>query len=475
MAEEHIDFAARDAVIYIPGLAVNTLSQDIETIGNKIAGSLERNSEEIGDAFVLKDGVEEAYADGNRTRMRQVQVTTGEEVRTVADLYELDYRSCIRQSFEERSLLGKCLVVLVMLFGSTPAFLRAAVQPGKTVAEKAQLFFAGTILGLMALYFFVLLITALGTLTLGVGESRMSHGMPGVDRVEQGQLLRPAPQTLDTSTNEPPSAGESANAQPVVDVWDRGWHALVAVFPLLQGLIVIIAALGAFRKESLKAVISEAATEFVTAVGYIQAAERKQSVNGQLNALLEYVLEKQPAYRKVHVLGYSFGSLIALDSLFPRYRPALHLNRVDSLVTIGCPFDMVRIFWPDYFTRRQAPSQGGLEWMNIYSRYDVLGSNFRDDDQEQDAESLFEVVVEDRATEAPVSARIKLSPRNFAYDLGMQMGKYPLATVLTFKGFRAHQLYWEGGGVSELSCFDLVMPRLLLHYTAGHPHGDSRP
>ena len=169
MTDEQSTPQSRDAVIFIPGLGDGLLYQDIETIGNKIAGALERNSEEVRDAFVLKDGVEEDYADDHRTRIRQIQVTSGDEVRTVADLYELNYRGCIRKSFDERTLLGKCLTVLLMLFGTTPAFVRAAVQPGKTAAEKIQLFFAGLILGLVALYFFLLLATAAGTIAVSLG------------------------------------------------------------------------------------------------------------------------------------------------------------------------------------------------------------------------------------------------------------------------------------------------------------------
>ncbi len=455
MSDAQNNSESRDAIIYIPGLGANRLAQDIETIGNKIAGSLERNSEAIKDAFILKDGVEEDYADEHRTRIRQVQVTAGDEVRTVADLYELDYRGCIRKSFEERSLLGKCLTVLLMLFGSTPAFFRAVIQPGKTVAEKAQLFFAGAILGLMACYFFLLLVTAIGTVTLGVGATESQT------RQLNTVVINPEPASA-ANQQEAENADEPSSTADA-DFLNAGWAVLASWFPYLQGLIVIVAALGALSKQSLKQLVSEAATEFVTAVGYIQAAERKQSVNGQLNALLEYILEKEPGYRKVHILGYSFGSLVALDSLFPRYKPALHLSRVDSLVTIGCPFDMVRIFWPAYFTRRQAPEQSAMQWFNIYSRNDVLGSNFRNDNQQQPAESLFEVVAGDRQSPASGAAPVSFSPQNFVYDLGMEMGKYPLATVLTFKGFRAHQLYWEGRGVSELSCFDLVMPDLLLH------------
>ncbi len=468
MTNEQNHSETRDAVIFIPGLGNSRMYQDIETIGNKIAGSLERNSEEIGDAYVLKDGVEEDYSDGHRTRIRQIQVTTGEEVRTVADLYELDYRSCIRKSFDERTLLGKCLTVLLMLFGSTPAFIRAAMQPGKTAAEKAQLFFAGAILGLVALYFFLLLATAAGTIALGVDGSSLQTNLPRAALADpRVALTAPGGDAAGTSAGSQAAAETNRTGpNPAMDQLEVGWKMYESWFPYLQSLVVIVTAFGAFRKESLKDVVSEAATEFVTAVGYIQAAERKQSVNGQLNALLEYILEKAPGYRKVHIVGYSFGSLVALDSLFPRHKPALHLNRVDSLVTIGCPFDMVRIYWPEYFSRRQAPGQSQLSWFNIYSRYDVLGSNFRDDDHEEDAESLFEVVVRDERSEKSQEGQVKLSPQNFIYDLGLEMGKYPLATVLTFKGFRAHQLYWEGRGVSELSCFDLVMPDLLLKNTS---------
>ena len=62
------------------------------------------------------------------------------------------------------------------------------------------------------------------------------------------------------------------------------------------------------------------------------------------------------------------------------------LSTVKNLVTIGCPFDMVRTYWPNYFINRQRQSNAPVQWINIYAPLDVFGSNFRDDDKTDDAE-----------------------------------------------------------------------------------------
>lgn len=447
-----------DAVIFVPGLGGRYLPQDIDTIGAKIAGALERNSEDVDRRYRVKEGIARKYADGHLASSRQIVASSTDDEQVVADLFEFDYHDSLRKAFDERSLPGKIVGVLATLLGSTPAYLRAIREPGKTRSEKAQLFLAGGMLGVIALYFLLLLAAAGGTVYQLASQGTENNASASAE------LARPAGASVTSPGDNNPAATppqaearntgfQASNADPAGSAFDD-W------IKRLQAFIVIVTGLGALKKDSIKDAVSEAATTYVTAIAYIQAAARKQSVTGQLTALVEDILESQPKYRRVHLVSYSFGSLIALDTLFSRNQPAAHLGRIDSLVTIGCPFDMVRTFWPEYFQRRLMPVGGGLRWCNVYSSHDVLGSNFRNDSAEAQADQLFRV-------EAG-----SLVPDNLPYDLGIGVGKFSLLAVLTLRGLAAHQLYWEGRGTSELSCFDLVMPGLLL--AGGATPQDSR-
>ncbi|MGD9368752.1 MAG: hypothetical protein PVH87_23825 [Desulfobacteraceae bacterium] len=57
---------------------------------------------------------------------------------------------------------------------------------------------------------------------------------------------------------------------------------------LFQGLIVIITALGLFKKKSFKDSVSTFATEFVCAGNYLRLADQKQIILGQAEDLLRY-------------------------------------------------------------------------------------------------------------------------------------------------------------------------------------------
>ena len=81
---------------------------------------------------------------------------------------------------------------------------------------------------------------------------------------------------------------------------------------------------------------------------------------------------------EVHLFAFSFGSIVALDALFP-HDPAVERRttaNIRSLVTMGCPADFVRLIYPDHFDpcRARTPIP---PWTNVYIPADVLASNFR--------------------------------------------------------------------------------------------------
>lgn len=146
----------------------------------------------------------------------------------------------------------------------------------------------------------------------------------------------------------------------------------------------------------------------------------------------------------IHLVGFSFGSLVLLDALFPqRSRDGETLvdpnlrdlaSMVTSLTTIGCPADFARLYWPRWFEDRW-PYPSNLEWINVLNASDVFGSNFRDDD--------------DTTTQTtPATPGAALQPTRQVTYLPAQ----PWWQIFLMGDFSIHGAYW--GGPKADSCFE---------------------
>src|SRR5690606_20778679 len=62
--------------------------------------------------------------------------------------------------------------------------------------------------------------------------------------------------------------------------------------------------------------ITNLATEFVCANDYIEHGARKQVLQGNLELLVNYITENEENC-KIHFHSYSFGSLLAIDYIYP--------------------------------------------------------------------------------------------------------------------------------------------------------------
>jgi len=120
---------------------------------------------------------------------------------------------------------------------------------------------------------------------------------------------------------------------------------------------------------------------------YSQDERHAASVYGGLATAIDSLLEKDPD-REVHIFGYSFGAVVAVDFLYPR--ASLHdtadrriARAVRTLSTVGCPLDLVRLYMPDYLNGRQnlLPE---LVWRNVFIAADVMSSNFHDSDDSEE-------------------------------------------------------------------------------------------
>jgi hypothetical protein len=142
----------------------------------------------------------------------------------------------------------------------------------------------------------------------------------------------------------------------------------------------------------------------------------------------------------IHLLGYSFGSLVVFDAMFPpshSRRTADAVTAVRSITTIGCPLDAVRLFRPSYAADRDVRVPAA-PWCNVFIATDVFGSNLQNgDDSSADGSSVVGI------------AGVETTSIRYLDD------ELTWGAVLKMKGFRSHAGYW--GGPDEGSCFDILV------------------
>jgi hypothetical protein len=217
--------------------------------------------------------------------------------------------------------------------------------------------------------------------------------------------------------------------------------------------IVIFIAIVELFQPNIKEIWKQSAITYTSVVDYLSLGRHRNTIKGQLTNLIEYIAEKQE-YDNIHLIAYSFGSIVAIDTIFPiNNMPTQRVNLLKTFVTIGCPFDMIRLLWQDYFTNRQGITNIPQRWLNIYSPIDILGSNFRNDNQDGEAQKTIDLTNLNQPEQ-------KTKPENIIYSEGFNSQNLSLIKWLTLMGIRSHLMYWEKTFELELSCFDVLIAKM---------------
>jgi hypothetical protein len=146
----------------------------------------------------------------------------------------------------------------------------------------------------------------------------------------------------------------------------------------LQSVVLTFTVLGLTVRVSLKEVLSRMSTTTTCASSYLAYGIGRNELVGHLARLLDHVGSREVKYRNVHLVGYSFGSIVALDCVYQDSDVSAAFDQVSTLSTIGCPADFIRTYWRDYFVDRHEAKHAPGKWVNVYAPRDVLASNFAD-------------------------------------------------------------------------------------------------
>jgi hypothetical protein len=383
---------SRDAVILLLGLSQDANPATVH-LARLLAKAFDYNAATKTARFDVVSEIEPA-GDGSTFR-HTVTRHDAKRVRAVLDVYSLDYRGTLLRRVTRINTIGRAAALGVVIVQAVPRLLLGLLRPrsSKSAHHVVQVLFALGILGLLVAYMTILLV-AVGHVVL---------------------------QAAGTATGS-------------IDGWSVS----------LPETVTVAGAAAAALFPGLTATLIARATDYLSAILYLRLpGGSRGEIHGQLNELLEAVTER-PEVRNVHIWTYSFGSLIALDALYPRAAaPSRRYGQVSHLITIGCPFDLIRLLWPQYFVDRRV-SDPQPTWLNVYSSADVLGSNFRNNDQPGEA---------DRGIELATGSPPAVPAPNLPYEPGMSR---TLASVLTLNGLRAHNNYWGDEKVAQ-NCFGLIL------------------
>lgn len=176
---------------------------------------------------------------------------------------------------------------------------------------------------------------------------------------------------------------------------------------------------------------------------YLSEPAAAKEISDRLTYAIDAILDEGLYAGRIHVLAYSFGSIVVLDDLAPPTGTNLAgtqrvANAISSLATVGCPYDFICQYRPAYFEGR-TPRRPDLMWRNVFIASDVFGSNFRTGDDSGDGSDVA------TALNWPVTQTIGYLPAERLTFWG----------VLRMAGFRQHAKYWTANGGCWSSVIDL--------------------
>jgi hypothetical protein len=191
--------------------------------------------------------------------------------------------------------------------------------------------------------------------------------------------------------------------------------------------------------------LTKVAAEFTTIDNYIQYGEQSQIIQGNLDALIEYIVENEEN-SKIHLHSYSFGSIIALDALFPiGNEPCDNVqSNVNLLITVGAPYEFIDNYYKNFYKERIDKMTNKIQWINVYSLMDAFASNFRYTNKAGEAE--YGIL---NKKELPININYEIARRN----------TYNLFSFLTLKHISMHKSYWDESKSGQ-SCTRLIFNKM---------------
>lgn len=392
--------------IYISGLGQSANKESVEKYADRYIKELEYST--TGTSYYTT--IDKVYYNDDQSSLavriyahqKKDNKSSGDTL--IYTFYDFEYNELLNQKFQKKSILAKNIALLLLVFRKFPTLIISLFKT-TTYHKRAQTFYMFMIFLAMSLAVLLIIPSFIGFID-GSNLTFIKKHLYNWE-IETLKFIR------DTSKNMLP----------------------------ITSLVII------FLPES-NTLLTKVAAEFTTIDNYIQYGEQSQIIQGNLDALIEYIVEDQEKNeeQKIHLHTYSFGSIIALDALFPIGNdPCANIqNNVNLLITVGAPYEFIDNYYPNFYTERIDKMTNKIQWINVYSLMDAFASNFRKDN---------------KAGEAKYGILIKREiPININYEIARK-NTYNLFSFLTLKHISMHKSYWDNSKSGQ-SCSRLIVNKM---------------
>jgi hypothetical protein len=387
--------------IYIAGLGQSSNKESVEKYAERYIKELEYSTSGIN--FYTK--VEKIYYNDDQSSLVvKIYQHTKEKQKSNQDnliyaFYDFEYNELLNQKFQNKNLFLKNLALLLLVTRKLPRLITSLFKK-RTYTKGGQTFYMFLLFLIMSLAV-LLIIPSLLSIFNGFNCSGIK---------------------LICIVN---------NFLKVLKEYS------MKILPLTSIAIIFI-------PES-RTLLTKVAAEFTTIDNYIQYGEQAQIIQGNLDALIEYIIEDEEN-PTIHLHTYSFGSVIALDALFPLgNEPSANiLNNINLLITVGAPYEFINNYYPKFYTERINKMSEKIEWINVYSTMDAFASNFRKDNKAKEPQY-------------GIMGKIE-KPINLNYEIARRE-KYNIFSFLTLKHITMHQSYWDDSKSGQ-SCTRLIFNKM---------------
>ncbi len=369
-----------ETIMYVPGLFCS--ENEFETIVAKLADALTTFGADLSSRYRYAKAAVQLKPGGSASAAGfTISKDSPAGPVPLFDVFKLDYEACVVGEYVRAHVLIKALQLILTLRWLAPAIWRTArLGYRKTQSQRNQLIYAlGILLG-VAFYFgltFVAIAEIVFT-TLTPNKAGgfdfsaattafvgwFSKSFPSVTFLVGGPC---AVAPLWTGHHYASFVATAASVTGFAMLWSRSaletaYHYAIA---LPGGLLIakapvitlVLTALG-LASPRLRSNFENIMNHMLVAIEYFRIGFARNKTTGQFYDLYDDLCKAQDRYARVHVMGYSLGSLVALDALFyTRGATQQRIDRLGDLITIGAPITMAQKFWPKHSTSSAAASR----------------------------------------------------------------------------------------------------------------------
>lgn len=388
--------------IYISGLGQSFFQESVEKYATRFKNELNYNS--LGVKYDLKTE-KITYSDDNESTVVSIIETKDNKENIVYKFYDFKYRDSLTKNFKSYNILFKNLLLLLLVVKKFPLLLRRLFI-FDSYSRTGQTFYVFSIFFVISLAILFLIPSSF----VFVKDFILKYL---IDKPETKQIVN-----KDTVTT-------------ILNFLSN--FSIMFIVPVTTLLLLIV-------PES-KTIVTNLATEFASLDNYIQYGEQSQCILGNMDLLIEYIVEHE-SDSEIHIHSYSFGTILAYDLLFPigNVPSTNSKERIKLLITIGSPYEFVKAYYPNFYNNRSLIMEDRVQWINVYSISDAFATNFRKDGVIGPSE--FGIL------------HSKLSPINLNYEIA-PVQKFSLFNFITLYHLKIHQHYWDKTSQGQ-SCMRMI-------------------